>query len=238
MRLKRESGTTGRFLCFNVSQVLLACHHSHTAHLHTHIGIYIYLSIYPSIYLSIHPSFHIYIYLCVCVHVSIYLYIYTSICIYIYLYLYLYRYLYLYPGGAARSLRVNPSAACGAMSLKLTEIHCASHLFWCISFMACHTHYPSREAELSSNRMKRHLVVPFHLQAPSAACGCATRHGDPCRYLLGPPPVASLTRISGAPERQARRLTRSDGRARERQAERLLPAPVCVCSARRGRHSL
>ena len=39
------------------------------------------------------------------------------------------------------------------------------------------------------------------------------RHGDPCRYLLGPPPVASLTRISGAPERQARRLTRSDGRA-------------------------
>ena len=54
-------------------------------------------------------------------------------------------------------------------------------------------------------------------------------HGDPCRYLLGPPPVASLTRISGAPERQARRLTRSDGRARERQAGRLLPAPACVC---------
>ena len=43
--------------------------------------------------------------------------------------------------------------------------------------------------------------------------------------------------LSGAPGRQARRLTRSDGRARERQAGRLLPAPACVCSARRGCHS-
>jgi len=34
---------------------------------------------------------------------------------------------------------------------------------------------------------------------------------------------------TGAPERQARRLTRSDGRARERQARRLLPAPACAC---------
>ena len=41
----------------------------------------------------------------------------------------------------------------------------------------------------------------------------------------------------GAPGRQARRPTRSDGCAKERQAGRLLPAPACVCSARRGRHS-
>jgi len=49
-------------------------------------------------------------------------------------------------------------------------------------------------------------------------------HEDPRLYRIGPPAVASLTR--------------SDGRARERQARRLLPAPACVCSARRGCHSL
>jgi len=62
------------------------------------------------------------------------------------------------------------------------------------------------------------------------------RHGDPCRYLRAPPPVSTHP-VEGAPERQARRPTRSDGRARERQAGRLLPAPACVGSARRGCHS-
>ena len=42
---------------------------------------------------------------------------------------------------------------------------------------------------------------------------CSSRR--PRRYLCGSPPVASLTR--------------SDGRARARQARRLLPAPACVC---------
>ena len=62
------------------------------------------------------------------------------------------------------------------------------------------------------------------------------RHGNPCRYLRGPPPVSTHP-VEGAAGRQARRPTRSDGGARERQAGRLLPAPASVCSARRGCHS-